>query len=149
MRRCFVLLLVLLLPLKSATAVAVAIAGPPDHHAPAAAAPHSRMSQAHESDNETSHAAHGQHASQSGFAHAGCPMFGDDGVTPASADGAMSHDHPCPHLGMASMPVAAIVAPALQVPHERTACAPRRFASITLDVPSPPPTSLLALRRGG
>jgi hypothetical protein len=130
MRRWIALLLVLLLPLKSVAAVGIFITGPAGHvHAGAIHA----MAASH---------LHGHDADASDSApHTGCPMF-----SAASDDGSgnVPHDHPCPHLGMASIPPGFHLDVTVNPPHDQPVSAPVRFASITLDVPSPPPTSPLA-----
>ncbi len=116
MRRILLIVLALVLPLKAVAAGVVPIVGTPEHvHA----------------------AAHAPASMHAGAAHDGCAAHTHEVPTPAST----LHDHACPHLGMASM------APPL-VTFESERCAPRApsefvatFASVVLDVPSPPPTA--------
>jgi hypothetical protein len=130
------LLLVLLLPLKSVAAVIVPIAGLPGHEHPLTAVHSGNATHSHE------RSADGTGESP----HAGCTMFSP---TAAAGPGDKAHDHPCPHLGMASIPVAGLLPLQPGAPIARPEARESQFASITLEVPSPPPTSILALSKRG
>jgi hypothetical protein len=135
MRLWIVWLFVLLLPLKSVAAAIVPIAGTPGHHHSVTAAQSHHVT--HTDEKATSHADEAHHA--------GCPMFS---ATTGAGPGDKPHDHPCPHLGMASIPVASLL-PLQPAPVSRPEARELQFASITLEVPSPPPTSTLAVSKRG
>lgn len=76
------------------------------------------------------------HAAQVHAVHAHCESMDEsEGDAPSPL-----HEHACPHLGMASIPLAILsVAPPATRPSTPTFTA-RPLASVVLDVPHPPPT---------
>jgi hypothetical protein len=110
MRRCLILILCLLLPLKALAAVVVPITGLPGVAA------------------EASVQAKG----------GGVPCAFHEQMTADDADRG-APDHPCPHLAMASLPSAMTLELPPVVPPAAPAAVPSRFASVVHAVPLPPP----------
>lgn len=110
MRRCLILCLCLLLPLKALAAVVVPITGLPGLAAEASV---------QAKGGGVPCAFHEQMVADDG----------DDGLP----------DHPCPHLAMASLPATLIVELGPETPPAAPAAPPSRFVSVVHAVPLPPP----------
>lgn len=115
-RRVFLLLLILLLPLKSMAAGVVALVGMPGH---------------------THATQHGEQFATSAHAyHADCSLQqGDAPSTPM-------HDHACPHLGMVSIVASVPVLERQRAVAALNVTPAPRFSSVVHDVPSPIPLAV-------
>ncbi len=110
--RHLALLLAIVLPLKTLAAVVIPITGLPEHH----------------------------HSAQVHVAHAHCEFV--DGDVPDSDHNtpAPLHEHTCPHLGMASIPLVILSAAHPGTRPSAPTFSARPLVSVVLDVPHPPPT---------
>jgi len=120
MRRFFVILFAVLMPLQSALAAVAAVSALPRIDCDPF-----RMVQRHDVAPTMTATA----------ADCACEAAG------ASTHGALGH-HACPHLSMAVIPIAGPTMPAIASRSTAPAFEPAPFDSIVLAVPSPPPTFL-------
>lgn len=118
MRRLLLITLCMLLPLKAMAAVVVAIAGVPDFSAPTMT-----MSMEHEAT--SAHCLTMANADS---------MAGEHGESDDT-------DHPCPHLGMATVGATPILFFAAELPVAPPTASPHEFVSVVLDVPLQPPSA--------
>lgn len=147
MRKLLLILLAVVMPLKAVAAAVVPITGGWAH------AQHSEQAVADDATPlDSQHVGH-MHAAPHVTVHdataaevAASAATAADAVSDAvPADGSTHssiHDHPCPHMGMASMAVAAALAPATYAKPELAAELPVQFNSVVHEVPYPPPTFL-------
>lgn len=128
MRRVFLLLLALILPLKAIGAVVVPITGTPHHHHQAQ---HQHEPATHAGSTQGDHQSPHHHVS----AHASCEGMAQS----VDAHEGTLHEHACPHLGMATLvsTVTPLEPPSVAPFVEDHAAIP--FTSVVLDIVVPPP----------